>query len=252
VINPMTLEGRTILVTGASAGIGLSTSRLLAELGATVIMAGRNAERLNELRESLPEGKHITTVYDFEDSNGIRDWFAGLAGTTGPITGLVHCAGIQQFVPLRVMSAALLERMYRVNTVSAALLLKSFAGQGVADPRASIVFISSTAALLAVPANGAYGASKAALISLARTFAIELVAKGIRVNCVAPALVDTNMVEASRNAMPAELFQSMVDKHPMGIGKPEDVAHAIAFLLSGASRWITGQTLVLDGGLSLP
>lgn len=110
--------------------------------------------------------------------------------------------------------------------------------------------VASTAAIQAVPANGLYGASKAAVISLVQTFAIELVGRNIRLNSVVPALVETEMVQAVRDLLTAEAFQATVNKHPMGIGRPEDVAHAIVFLLSDAARWITGVSLPVDGGVS--
>jgi NAD(P)-dependent dehydrogenase (short-subunit alcohol dehydrogenase family) len=176
----------------------------------------------------------------------------GLATRHGRLDGLVHSAGIHSFHPLRSLTVKAIDRLFRVNTVSSAMLIKGLQFMECGADRASAVLVSSTAALLGLPANGAYGASKAAILALVRTFALELVDRGIRVNAVAPAMVETAIVEASRELLTAEAFEANIKAHPMGIGKPDDVANAICFLLSDAARWITGTTMVLDGGLCLP
>ena len=250
--NPMEMTGRLIMVTGGSTGIGRATAILLSQLGARVIVVGRDRERLDETLGLLAGEGHLAEEFDFEMVNDIASWVQSVVKRTGPFYGLAHCAGIQYFLPLQVVSADAMESMYRVNTVSAALLVKALTMVGACTKPASFVFISSTAAILGVPANAIYGATKSALMSLCRSLAIELVDRGIRINCVAPGLVETEMVQRSRDIMPPELFDGMVEKHPMGIGQPDDVANGIVFLLADTSRWITGQTLVLDGGLSIP
>ena len=138
----------------------------------------------------------------------------------------------------------------RINTVSAAMLLKAMQYLDCGADKASAVLVSSIAAIKADPANGAYAASKAALLAFVRTFAIELVARQIRLNAVMPALVETDMAENVRSTLTAEAFQAYEKRHPMGIGRPDDVASPIAFLLSDAARWITGIALAVDGGVS--
>ncbi len=250
--NPMDLTARTVLVTGASSGIGRDCCELLAQLGARVILSGRDAGRLQAAQDRLFGSGHAIEAFDLSDVEAIPAWIGQVTSRHGPLDGLVHSAGVQSLAPFRVMSAGLITEMFRTNAITAAMLIQGIQRKGCAKPDASIVLLSSTAAVVGVPGNGAYGASKGALISMARTAALELVPKRIRVNCVAPALVETEMVERMKLDMPDELFQTLVDKHPLGIGQPRDVSNAIAFLLSSASRWITGTTLMVDGGLSVP
>lgn len=250
--NPMAMPGWPIMVTGASSGIGRDTAVLLSQLGARMLIVGRDPERLQETFTRLEGTGHAVEAFDLSVGDAILPWYREVVGRFGPLRGLAHCAGIQSFHPLRILSSATLEKLFKINTVSAALLTRAFQQPNGFQAPASIVFVASTAANLAVPANAAYGASKAAVISMARSFAMELVERGIRVNSVVPGLTDTEMVQRARDGMTPEAFQGMVDKHPLGLGQPRDVAHAIAFLLGETARWITGTTIVVDGGLSAP
>lgn len=250
--NPMDMTGKHVLVTGAGSGIGRATAVLLSELGASVVIVGRDIEKLKVTSTALANPQFDIEPFDLSNSDGIVDWMRSIATQHGRFDGLVHCAGIQTFNPLRSMTPKALDRLLRVNTISSAMLIKAMQYLDCGADKASIVMVASTAAILATPANGPYGASKAAVMALVRTFALELVERGIRLNAVAPALVETEMVQHNRELMTAEAFQGMVHKHPMGIGRPQDVANAMVFLLSDAARWITGTTLVIDGGVSLP
>jgi len=250
--NPMDMTGKRVLVTGAGSGIGRATAILVSELGASLVLVGRDAEKLTLTAERLATRNVAIEPFDLSKTDDIVEWMRALAVRHGRIAGLANCAGIQSFHPLRALTAKALDRLLRVNTVAAAMLLKAIQLKDCGCDEASVVMVSSTAALLGVPANGAYGATKAAVLALVRTAALELVDRGIRVNAVAPALVETEMVQRTRQTMTTEAFEGMVRGHPMGIGRPEDVANSICFLLSSASRWITGVTLIIDGGVSLP
>ena len=250
--NPMDMTGKRVMVTGAGSGIGRATAILLSELGASLVLVGRNAHKLDATSQMLKEGTFTTASFDFADSEGIEQWMRHLTHHSGKLDGLVHCAGVQTFNPLRTLRPRSLQSLITVNTISSAMLIKAMQTRECGADAASIVMTASTAGILGSPGNGAYGASKAAIILMVRTFALELIERGIRVNAVAPAMVETEMVQRSRDSTTPEVFSAMVDKHPMGIGRPDDVANAIVFLLSDAARWITGTTLVVDGGLSLP
>src|SRR5579863_10193868 len=194
VLNLLDLSGRRILVTGASSGIGRQTAITLSELGARLILTGRDAGRLEATKQRLAGEAHVVEPFDLSQGDAILGWLKKVTDAAGPLRGLVHCAAIQSLVPLRVMTAAAMESMYRANAVSAALLVRAFQQRDCFSPPASIVLVASTAAFLGVPANAAYGATKAAIMSMCRSFALEVVDRGIRVNCVAPGLVETEMV----------------------------------------------------------
>ena len=248
--HPLSMTGKHVVVTGAGSGIGRATAILLSELDASLVLVGRDSAKLARTKDMLLGGKATIEAFDFSDTDAIVDWLRLAACRTQKFHGLVHCAGIQSFNPLRTLTVKAMERLFRVNTFSAAMLLKAMQYPDCGADHASVVLVSSTAAIRATPANGAYGASKAALLSFVRTFAMELVDRHIRLNAVVPALVDTEMVRDVRSLMTVDAFSALEGQHPMGIGRPEDVAYTIAFLLSDAARWITGVAVPVDGGVS--
>ncbi len=249
-LNPLDLSNCTLLVTGASSGIGRETAVVLGELGARVIVTGRRIEELEATMARLGPGVHAVEPFDLADLESIPAWIKGLAGRHGPLHGLVHAAGLRKTTGLRGLSVDALHQTFRVNFDSAVMLAKGFRQKGCCASPSSIVFISSVAALAGSPATAAYAASKAALIGLARSLAIELAREGIRVNCVAPGLVQSEMTDQIRQALSDEQFAAIVAQHPLGLGTTRDVAYAAAYLLSGAGRWMTGHVMVLDGGFS--
>jgi len=246
--NPLSMEGRTVLVTGASSGIGRETAILLSELGAALILAGRDRARLEETRARTQGSGHRVEVFDLTEADAIPGWLKQIAVETGPIHGLVHSAGMHHAIPLRVLTAAKTEELMHTNFTSAVMLVKAFRQKNCSQRGSSIVLLSSVAALTGQPAISVYSASKAALIGFGRAAAMELAAEGIRLNCVAPGFVATEMAEALSDKLTPEQFGAIRRMHPLGIGNPRDVANAIAFLLAESSRWITGTTLVVDGG----
>ncbi len=247
--NPLQLSGRTILVTGASSGIGRATAMLLSELGARVVLSGRSVERLEETASAMQPCGHLVRPFELGNPEGIAEWLSGIVAETGPLNGLAHCAGITSLMPLRVLSLKHAAEVMRVNYESAVALTTSFSKKPAHQPGGSIVLVASVAGFVGLAGSAAYSASKGALIAFAKSAALELAKGGIRVNCVAPAYVRTDMYDRNLKVLtPEQLEQRVSAMQPLGLGTPLDVAHAIAFLLADTGRWITGSVLTVDGG----
>jgi len=246
----MLMDGKTILVTGASSGIGRETAILLSRLKARVVLVGRNPERLEETKERMTGVNHLVEPFDLTAGDLIPGWLKQIASGTGPLSGLVHGAGVHQAIPLRVLTAGKVEEVMRANVTSAIMLVKAFRQKGCCSRPASIVLFSSAAGLAGQPSVSVYAASKAAIIGFTRSAAMELAPEGLRVNCIAAGYVSTPMTEGLRDKLTPEQFEAIEKSHPLGIGTPLDVAHAAAFLLAQTGRWITGTTLVADGGFT--
>jgi len=248
--SPLDLSGRTVLVTGGSSGIGRETAIVLAELGARVVVTARRIHELEATIERLPSGDHAVEPFDMTDLEAIAGWFKSLASRYGPFHGVMHAAGLRKTIGLRGLSVEVLHQTFRLNLDSAVMLAKAFRQKGCVNPIGSLVFVSSVSGIVGAPATAAYAASKAALIGLAKSLAIELAVEGIRVNCIAPGVVESEMTDEIRRTLSDEQFAVIVAQHPLGLGTTRDVAYAAAYLLSDAARWMTGHTLVLDGGFS--
>ncbi len=248
---PLDFTGRRVLVTGGSSGIGRETAVLLSEYGAQVIVSGRNPEQLKTTLECMTGEAHAVAPFDLTQLDKIPEWIKSLTEQYGPLHGLVHSAGFRKTTGLRSLSVENLHQTFRVNFDSAVMLAKGFRQKGCCEVPSSIVFISSANAFVGAPATAAYASSKAALIGLTKSLSIELAREGIRVNCIAPGIVKSEMTDQIRTALSDEQFEAIVAQHPLGLGTPWDVACAAAYLLSKMARWMTGHTLVLDGGYSV-
>jgi NAD(P)-dependent dehydrogenase (short-subunit alcohol dehydrogenase family) len=234
------LGGKRILVTGASSGIGRQTALELARRGAVVVIAGRDAGRLEETRASLPAGEHSAVVGDLTIPGDI----VALVDACGPLDGVVHAAGRAGLAPLKLASEKMLDDVMAANFKSVILLTQRLVSKARINEGGSIVFIASIAAHTGTKGSGPYSASKAALLGFMRAAALELTAKKIRVNAVSPALVRTEIFGAGRD----EWLDEQEKRYPLGLGETEDVAHAITFLLSKASVYMTGTSIIMDGG----
>ena len=242
------LSGYRILVTGASSGIGRATSIYLAELGADVVLCARDEQRLHETLHAMPGGNHSVAPLDLsENIDDIPAWIKRMS-QDGPFHGLVHCAGIEKTVPVRLVSQSSFEDVLRINTEAALMLTKGIRQKKCFTLPCSIVFISSVASLTGQPGISLYCASKGALNAMARALAVELARQSIRVNTISPGHVETEMNATIQSKLTQEQYAGIVAAHPLGLGRPEDVAGAAAFLLSDNARWITGTNMVVDGG----
>lgn len=246
--NPFSLESKTILVTGASSGIGRATAIECAKLGATLILTGRNVQNLHETHQTLEGGKeHRVIAADLSN----EDECDGLVASLPMLDGFVCNAGIGKMLPIQFYSSDVLEEVFGVNVFAPMLLMKLLVRKKKMKNPSSVVFTASISAYENVaPANGIYGASKSALSTYMKYAALELAGKGIRCNAVHPGRIQTPLIE--NKFLTAEDVSKDIDMYPLKrYGKPEEVAHAIIYLLSDASLWVTGTNLVIDGGRSL-
>jgi len=249
VINPLDLTGRRILVTGASSGIGRATAIQLSQLGAQIVLVGRSSEALQQAMQLLEGSGHRAEPFDLSNLDAIQSMVNSVANIVGPLSALVHSAATQVTKPLRFLGISDQKTMMDLNYVAALALVKAFRHKSVHVKPASIVLVSSVMGFVGQKGQTAYAATKGALLSATRAMALELAEEGIRINCVAPGVVeDTTMTQRARTMLTPEQVDLMRSQHPLGTGKAIDVANSIAFLLGDAARWITGTALTVDGG----
>jgi len=244
------LEGKNIIVTGASSGLGRQVAISCSKMGARVVLMGRNEVRLQEtLLEMQNPDIHIPVVADLVEFDKIEGFIGDVVARIGKIDGAVNCAGISLTLPLRSVSPDKLLNLFNINVFAAYQLTRI-----VSNPKyfsvngGSILFISSVAGIVGENAKSGYSMTKGALIAGARSLAVELAAKKIRVNSISPGLVVTPLNMNAEHITNPEKRQALENQHLLGLGSPEDVANACIYLLSDASRWVTGTNLVIDGG----
>lgn len=244
--NPYSLAGKTILVTGASSGIGKATAVLCAQMGATVILTARDRERLQKVKDMLPGEKHSCIVCDFSHYDDVES----LAEALPILDGVVNSAGINDKYLLKMIDADKIDRVFKTNCFSPMMLMKFLVKKKKIVKGGSIVFLSSISSTYATISNTLYAASKGAINSMTRVMALELSSQKIRVNSIQPGMVNTEMIKAY--GLSAEELNANAKTYPLGrFGEPEDIANSAIFLLSDASSWITGISLVVDGGITL-
>lgn len=238
-----TAEQRFI-VTGASSGIGEGVALLLNELGATVIGIGRNQERLDGMkaRAKHPERVFLEQKDLVEDIPGLPAYVKTLKDKYGKLQGLACCAGISRITPLSALEVADVRTMFDVNFLVPLFMVKGFADRRVNNGIGSaVVCIASIGALHCDPGMASYDGSKGAMVSSMRAIARELAPQGVRVNCVSPSLIETNMIDDTSRRY-AE------GRYPMGLGSVPDAANLIVYLLASESKWITAQNYIVDCG----
>lgn len=244
------LNNKRFILTGAASGIGKSTATVLAGLGASLLLVDINEAALNETK-SLCGDLASTLLLDLTNSAAIKDVLIKAAADGGKFDGLVHSAGIPYISPLKSIDKGKAMKVYELNAYAALELSKVFINRNVFNGvSGSIVFISSVYGVVGSAANVGYAMSKAAINGLTKALAIELAPKNIRVNAIAPGFVKTQMMSDSNVAFDDNRDSYLTSLHPLGLGNPEDIANPIAFLLSDASKWMTGSILNVDGGFT--
>lgn len=241
--NPFSLSGKTILVTGASSGIGQAIAVSVSKMGANVVINGRNIAKLEKTLSLLAGENNSIIVADLTKGEDI----AKLADSVPQLDGIVHCAGIGHRMPAKMLTENEIDSVMKANFNGAVLLQAALLTKKKVKKDSSIVFIASKAAESPSPGNAIYSASKGALISYARCLALELAPRGIRVNCICPAMVWTDLIML--NEVTLEQLQESEKSYPLKrYGKPEDIANLAIYLLSDASSWMTNSCIDITGG----
>jgi NAD(P)-dependent dehydrogenase (short-subunit alcohol dehydrogenase family) len=244
------LSDKVFVITGASSGIGRECAITSARLGATLVLFGRDAERLAETRSRCQNpDAHVVACLDLREYERVDAVLQDSHQRVGPFDGIVHAAGASKTLPLAATQASDIDSLFSINVTSGVNLTKHAIKRRYWNPNGgSVVFISSVMGVVGEKGKTTYALTKSALLGGARSLALELASRRIRVNAVSPGVVETPLSDAAVYSQTPEARKAITDLHPLGLGDPADVANAVVFLLSEQSRWITGTNLIVDGG----
>lgn len=243
------LKDKTVLITGASSGIGRQCAIDASKIGANVILVARNYDRLQETLSQMQAGNHLLVSQSITEYDKLEEMISSAVAKLGKISGFIHSAGIEETIPLRDMTIEKYNEIFSVNVFSGLELAKVIQKKkNINSDGSSFVFLSSVMGILGQSGKVAYCSSKSALISAVKAMALELANKKIRVNSVLPGVVMTEMTEKFFSKMAQEIKESVIKMHPLGLGEPTDVSNLCMFLLSDLSNWITGSCITVDGG----
>lgn len=237
------LAGKTVLITGASKGIGLATAQLCASLGATLHLVARDEAALTDLQASLDGAGHVVHALDLVADNALKTLTAALPA----LDGVVHCAGRHGIIPVRMVQDAFLHEITTLNYHVPFLLTRNLLQKNLLNNGASLVFLSSISATTGTTGLAPYASTKAALLGMMRPLALEIARKKMRANALCPALVATAMIQDTLDD--PERMAHFSKFYPFGLGKTRDIAQACVFFLSDASAKITGTAFAIDGGV---
>ncbi len=248
--NPFTLNNKVIVVTGASSGIGRQCAITLSQLGGKVMLLGRNIQRLEDTLKSLENQQlHKIFAFDLGEYDKVSAFIKEISGNEGMINGLINCAGISTTLPFNAVSPSKMDEFFKSNVIGGINLTKHVVStSNFSKEGGSVVFMSSVMGVVGTKGKTLYSMTKGALVSVTKSMAIELAPRRIRVNSVSPGVVQTPMSKSAIYSRNEEALAKVTSQHPLGLGKPEDVANTCAFLMSDASSWITGTNIAVDGG----
>jgi NAD(P)-dependent dehydrogenase (short-subunit alcohol dehydrogenase family) len=243
------MTDHVIVISGAGSGIGRQIAVTCSELRAKICLLGRDESKLQKTMESLHGSGHIYYSLDLTRYDDLETTIRDAVSQLGKISGFCHSAGSELTLPVKSMSAKHYQDLFAINTISAFELSRIISKKAyVSEKGASFVFIASIMGVVGRPGLTGYSASKGAVIAGMKSMALELAAKGIRVNTISPGTVMTEMIQKLLENLEPEQREKRLGDFPLGIGKPEDVAGLAAFMLSDRSRWITGTNAIIDGG----
>ena len=243
--NPFSLAGKTVFVTGASSGLGVSIAEECSKMGANVIITGRNAERLSQTFSLLEGDRHTQIVADLTDHEDVLR----LAESLPVLDGIVFNAGMIKTTPVKHITDEGIAQTFQTNIISSIQIVQKLLKMRKIKDGGSIVFISSISTFHVKVGNSLYSATKGAINSFAKVLALELAPRKIRVNCIQPGFIKSRILDAG--IITKEQLEEHFKIYPMGIGKPTDISYACVYLLSPASEWVTGGIFTIDGGVTL-
>ena len=244
--NPYSLEGKTILITGAASGIGKTTTIECSKLGAKVVLVDLNSIGLDAVMPLLEGEAHVS----FAGNLCNEGFLITLAEQTPELDGVFICAGVSDTTPVKFITQDKIDRVFSVNVDAPILMLKHLLSKKKINKGSSLVWMSSYGAEKVEPGLGIYAASKSAVNGIMRAYAKELVSRNIRSNSIMPMMIRTELLDTLKY-ISQEDWDKQQAMYPLGFGRPLDVAYAAIYLLSDASRWITGTTSKMDGGSNL-
>lgn len=246
--NPFSLEGRHILITGASSGIGRQCAIDCSRMGARITLVARDETRLHETLSQMEGEGHACYSFDLSRTEYIGTLVTEAVSLGGKFDGFVHAAGIEMTKPIKLLTPNDYEQVYRINAISGFELVRHLTNVKNFNKSGAIALISSITSTIARTGVAAYSASKGAMVSVAKVMALELARKNIRVNTISPGTILTSLMQNYLSTLDQESYKARLSGFPLGLGKTSDISSTVIFLLSDASRWITGQNFIVDGG----
>jgi NAD(P)-dependent dehydrogenase (short-subunit alcohol dehydrogenase family) len=242
---------KNILLTGATSGIGLSVCSALLEQGDRVFAIGRNIDAFLTLANVYSDNRLVVNCFDLGNLDGIEDLISGFCELYGRLDGMVLCAGVEETMPLSLYKIDKVQAIFNINVFSNIEILRVFSKKKNSSDGSSVVFLSSVMSELGQSGKVGYCATKSAILGLVKSAALELSNRKIKVNAVAPAIVQTPMTVKLFDNLSSDQIQIIKDMHPNGFGETSDIVPMILFLLSKGAGWITGQNIKIDGGYSI-
>lgn len=244
--NPFSLENKNILVTGASSGLGVGIAIDCSKMGANMVVTARNEERLNRTMRELEKANNFSIIADLVKDEDIED----LAEKVPVLDGVVLCAGVIKTMPVKNIKFDAIDEIFDINIISSIKLLKLLLKNKKLAFGASVVFISSVSTFNVKIGNSLYSATKGAVNSFAKVMALEVAKQKMRVNCIQPGFVPSNIL--GQGVIESEDYiRFYAERHPLGFGTRDDIGYACIYLLSDAARWVTGSIFTIDGGYTL-
>ena len=242
------LAGRTIFITGGSSGLGRAAAQHMARCGARIVISGRDPDRLEATRSSLPGEGHAAVAADLVSVDDTAALVKSVAKEHGPLDGILHSAGVSLTLPVRMTKQHHVDEVFRSSVMGAYGVLSAAAQKNVMTDSSAVIFLSSISAIKGYGGMMVYGGAKSAVHGMVKSAAVELAPKKIRVNAIVCGSVYTEMYARHVDKMGEQWIADIAARHPLGFGEPEDVTNATIFLMSDAGKWITGTLMTVDGG----